>query len=176
MQRFSLIFNAIFKKKRYLIIIILLINVYILPANVMIPVKDASAKDWNPKTFWHEPWGASIVHKGIDIFAKKGQPVLAATNGITIFQGNIKRGGHIIIMLDRSLRLHYYAHLSEASHAPLIAFQGEPIGFVSNTGNAKGKPAHLHYSVFSIFPHPWRIDSSTHGWKKMFYLNPQDLF
>lgn len=163
-------------KKWHLIVIFLLINVYLLPAKVIIPVKNAQSKDWNLASFWYEPWGPSVVHKGIDIFAKKGQPAIASTYGITIFQGNIERGGYVIMILDRSFRIHYYAHLSKASHAPLFVIRGEQIGEVSNTGNAKGKPHHLHYSILSIFPHPWLIDSSTQGWKKMFYLDPNRLF
>jgi ABC-type polysaccharide/polyol phosphate export permease len=30
----------------------------------------------------------------------------------------------------------------------------------------------LHYSIVTIFPYVWRIDSDRQGWKKMFYLNP----
>lgn len=40
------------------------------------------------------------------------------------------------------------------------------------TGNAKGKPPHLHYSIITLFPYLWRVDRSEQGWKKMFYLNP----
>jgi hypothetical protein len=38
-----------------------------------------------------------------------------------------------------------------------------------------GKPAHLHYSVVSLIPLPWRMDTSTQGWKKIFFLDPDDL-
>ena len=41
----------------------------VLPEWPQIPVAGASARDWNPRTFWFEPWGRSGVHKGIDIFA-----------------------------------------------------------------------------------------------------------
>jgi hypothetical protein len=43
---------------------------------------------------------------------------------------------------------------------------------VGDSGNAKGKPTHLHYSIVTLVPHPWRIDGSPQGWKKMFYLDP----
>ncbi|WP_206197583.1 hypothetical protein [Terrimonas sp.] len=49
------------------------------------------------------------------------------------------------------------------------------IGIVSATGNAAGKPPHLHYTIKTIIPYPWRIDKSKQGWKKMFYLNPVEL-
>jgi len=50
----------------------------------------------------------------------------------------------------------------------------EHIGTVGATGNAKGKSPHLHYSMTTIVPYPWRIDFAKQGWKKMFYLNPID--
>lgn len=45
---------------------------FLLPERIRIPVAGATARDWNPQSFWFEPWGASGVHKGIDIFGKKG--------------------------------------------------------------------------------------------------------
>ena len=48
------------------------------------------------------------------------------------------------------------------------------IGTVGNTGNAKTTPAHLHYSIVTMIPYPWRIDDARLGWQKMFYLNPID--
>jgi hypothetical protein len=46
------------------------------------------------------------------------------------------------------------------------------LGTVGNTGDAKGKPTHLHYTIKSVFPCPWQIDHSHQGWKKAFYINP----
>ena len=34
------------------------------------------------------------------------------------------------------------------------------------------KPPHLHYSIFTLVPYPWRIDGSKQGWMKMFFLDP----
>ena len=44
-------------------------------AKDIIPVKGATINDWNSESFWHYPWGKSVVHHGIDIFAKKGTSV-----------------------------------------------------------------------------------------------------
>ena len=146
---------------------------FLLPEKMVIPVEDGKSNDWNHQSFWYEPWGRSGVHKGIDIFAKKGTNLLSATNGIVIYQGTWGIGGNVIAVLGPKWRVHYYAHL-ESSMVEIGDYvsRSQIIGKVGDSGNAKGKPAHLHYSIMSIFPYPWRWDRSTQGWKKMFYLNP----
>lgn len=57
------------------------------PDHPAIPVQGATHADWNPRSFWYYPWGASGVHKGIDIFAPEGRPVLAATSGLVLVSG-----------------------------------------------------------------------------------------
>ena len=51
---------------------------------------------------------------------------------------------------------------------------GEQLGTVGTTGNAAGKPPHLHYSIVTPIPNFWNLDTDKQGWKKMFYLNPID--
>ena len=140
------------------------------------PVEGANQKSYHPKSFWYEPWGKSGVHKGVDIFAKEGTPVLAATTGIVLYTGEIGMGGNIVVVLGTHWCLHYYAHLQKITTKPFhFLAWAEPIGTVGTTGNAKGKPPHLHFTIVSIFPYFWKVDASTQGWKKMFYLNPIEL-
>ncbi|MFI8746383.1 M23 family metallopeptidase [Pseudomonas sp. NPDC077186] len=148
----------------------------LLPEWPRIPVDGASARDWNPQTFWFEPWGRSGVHKGIDIFARRGTPVRSSSYGLVLFRGEIEQGGKVVVALGPKWRLHYYAHLHRIEvypGQPLLA--GSVLGAVGDSGNARGKPAHLHYSVVSLLPLPWRADGSTQGWKKMFYLDPNAI-
>ena len=146
---------------------------YLIPEHLVVPVDGASVSDWNENTFWYEPWGASGVHKGIDIFAPKGQNVLAAVGGLVVFQGNIERGGNIALILGPKWRLHYYAHMaSSAVSFGNFVSSGESIGSVGDSGNASGKQSHLHYVILSVIPYPWQVDTESQGWKKMFYLDP----
>ena len=153
-------------------ILVILIG-YLIPEHVLVPVDGAAVTDWNENTFWYEPWGASGVHKGIDIFAPKGKDVLAATVGFVVFNGRNKLGGNILLVLGPKWRLHYYAHMesSTASFGDVVS-RGESIGLVGDSGNASGKQSHLHYVILSAIPYPWLADTSTQGWKKMFYLDP----
>lgn len=162
------------KLKHTLAVISLIIMLGLLiPERAVIPVHGATTKDWNPKTFWYEPWGASGVHKGIDIFADIGTPLLSVTHGLVLFQGDLKRGGKVVAVLGPKWRIHYYAHLHTASAgAGSFVSAGEAIGEVGDSGNAKGKPPHLHYAVVTLLPYFWRWDGSTQGWKKMWYLDP----
>ncbi len=141
-----------------------------------IPVEHATLKSWNEKTFWYEPWGASGVHKGIDIFADKGVGAVAPVTGLILFAGEIALGGKVLLLLGGSWRLHYLAHLDRIDVSVFQPVsQGARIGLVGDSGNAKGKPPHLHYSIVTLIPHLQLADGSTQGWKKIFYLDPNEV-
>ena len=140
------------------------------------PVAGANRQDWHPDSFWHGDWGTSGVHKGIDIFARRGTTVMAAQAGLVVYSGTIAQGGKVILVLTPRGWLHYYAHLdSIMTKRGAWVVPGEPIGEVGETGNAAGKPPHLHYAVLTIVPRPWDIRGSPQGWKRMFYRNPGAL-
>ena len=117
------------------------------------------------------------MHKGIDIFAPKGRPVIATAPGIVLSAGEIRRGGTVAVVLGSKWRVHYYAHLDTLNaHTGSWLARNEQVGTVGTTGNAAGKPPHLHFTVVTLVPYPWRWTQSTQGWKKMFYLDPGALF
>jgi murein DD-endopeptidase MepM/ murein hydrolase activator NlpD len=137
------------------------------PQNFSMPVDGATKKSYNQKSFWFYPWGTSGTHKGVDIFARKGTPVRSSTSGFVLYTGQLKLGGNVVLVLGPKWRLHYYAHLDkiETTNYAFIA-NGEQIGLVGTSGNAKGKPSHLHYSITTLIPYFWRMDEAHQGWKK----------
>lgn len=155
----------------------LLIGGLLLPEHIVIPVKDASEKDWNKNSFWFYPWGKSGVHRGVDIFAPVNQPVLAASSGIVIESGRRSQGGNVITILGPKWRLHYYAHLSKKNvRVGYWVNAGEVIGAVGMTGNAMGKTPHLHYSISTLIPYVWKSDKTPYGSQKKWYINPIPYF
>ena len=144
---------------------------------LMMPVSGANVNSYNKKSFWFYPWGKSGTHKGVDIFASEGTPILASTSGLILFAGEIEVGGNVVILLGSKWRIHYYAHLKEIKTLSFsFVKSGTLVGSVGTTGNAKGKPPHLHYAIVTLIPYLWRIDLQKEGWKKIFYLNPIDYF
>lgn len=154
--------------------LLIFLSGFIVTESHRIPVAGATIKDWNPVSFWYYPWGRSGVHKGIDIFAKEGTPVLAATSGLVVFSGNIAMGGNVVLILGGKWRFYYYAHLRDiAAQTGQWLNTGEVLGTVGSTGNAQGKPPHLHFAISSLFPILSQYNPNLpQAWKKMFYLDP----
>lgn len=162
-----------FKKWFWVIALILGIG-FVVPQQMIIPVSGATTKSWAADSFWAYPWGTSITHKGIDIFAERGTDVISSTYGIVVYTHEGGKGGKSVMILGPKWRFHYYAHLDSYD---AFAFKpvkpGTVLGTVGDTGNAKGKPTHLHYAITTPFPYPQLHDSkSVQGWKKMFHLSP----
>ena len=163
------------KKKILLSILIVTIIGLTIPENFKIPVVGATTGSYNKESFWYYPWGKSVTHKGVDIFAKTGTPIVSATSGLVVYCGKINRGGNVVMVLGPKWRIHYYAHLDEIKTSNFsFVRHTDIIGTVGTTGNAKGKTPHLHYSISTLIPYVWRIDTDHQGWKKMLYLNPID--
>jgi murein DD-endopeptidase MepM/ murein hydrolase activator NlpD len=61
---------------------------------------------------WHAPRdGGARVHKGIDIFASRGTPVVAVADGIVSYIGDQHLGGHCVWLTTENGTAFYYAHL-----------------------------------------------------------------
>ncbi len=94
--------------------------------------------------------GGRRRHHGIDIFAPRGTPVLAATDGVVRSISPNTLGGNVIWLVDeRRRQTLYYAHLDRhAVQAGDRVQMGDTIGFVGNTGNARTTPPHLHFGLY----------------------------
>ena len=90
-------------------------------------------------------------HEGIDIFAPRGTPVLAASDGFVTAVGQNRLGGNVVWVWNpsRGVRL-YYAHLQDQLvRAGTFVKAGDTLGTVGNTGNAKTTPPHLHFGIYA---------------------------
>jgi hypothetical protein len=118
-----------------------------LAATLAFPVKGAGLQDI--KSAWGAPRPGYRRHEGIDIFARRGTPVLAAAPGEISRVGTSGLGGNVVWQRDRRGNSLYYAHL-DRWHVfdGQIVNVGDTIGFVGNTGNARRTPPHLHFGVY----------------------------
>lgn len=97
---------------------------------------------------WGNPRSGGRTHKGTDMFAARGVPVVAVTDGTLRFS-NGGLGG-ISIWLKGSGASYYFAHLDSrvaGLSAGSYVTRGTVIGYVGNTGNAYGGAHHLHFQI-----------------------------
>lgn len=94
--------------------------------------------------------GGKRTHEGVDIFAKKGTPVVAPTRGTISRVGNSRLGGKVVWMYDQKRgHSYYFAHLDSQYVFPGQNVKpGDVIGTVGNTGNARYTPPHLHFGIY----------------------------
>lgn len=120
------------------------------PASLPIPVAGVRVRDL--RDTWQGKRSEGRRHEGIDIFAKSGTPVLSATEGIVQEVGTNRLGGRVVWVLGPGGQRHYYAHLERYAdvNAGMRIAPGRVLGYVGDSGNAKGTPPHLHYGVYGI--------------------------
>jgi murein DD-endopeptidase MepM/ murein hydrolase activator NlpD len=94
--------------------------------------------------------GGRRRHEGLDIFAARGTPVLAAADGVIRSTRPNNLGGTVVWLRDDLSRTHYYAHLERhVVRRGLRVHAGDTIGFVGNSGNARTTPPHLHFGLYA---------------------------
>ncbi|HWH13948.1 MAG TPA: M23 family metallopeptidase, partial [Miltoncostaeaceae bacterium] len=104
-------------------------------------------------------------HRGVDVFADVGTPVVAVADGTLSRVGWNALGGNRLWLTDGAGTAYYYAHLS--AYAPVAidgarVRAGEVIAYVGNTGQAATTPPHLHFEIHpggedadSVDPYPF---------------------
>lgn len=94
--------------------------------------------------------GGRRRHHGVDAFAPKGTPVVAAADGHVTRTGTTTLGGKVVWVWDpeRSQSM-YYAHLDEqlVERGARVRV-GDTLGLVGNTGNARSTAPHLHFGIY----------------------------
>lgn len=121
-------------------------------ASLAFPVSDhdtTAIKSW----FGDSRDGGARDHQGVDIFAPRGTPVIAAAKGIVRSTRWNNLGGRVVWLRDDLGRSLYYAHLdSQVVQRGDLVDVGDTLGFVGNTGNARTTPPHLHFGIYQRGP------------------------
>lgn len=95
---------------------------------------------------WGAPRSGGRAHKGVDMMAPRGTPVVAPVRGVVSHRGNSLGGLSFHLNGDNG---HYYYGTHLQSYANVGAGHveaGTTVGYVGDTGNAKGTP-HLHFEI-----------------------------
>jgi hypothetical protein len=94
--------------------------------------------------------GGSRTHKGFDMLAPVGTPVVSPTEAVVIRIGRGTSAGNYVYTANPGDETFAYMHLDEIADDLESGDElavGGLIGFVGNTGNASGGPAHLHFEI-----------------------------
>ena len=97
------------------------------------------------------PRNGGRVHRGFDVNAACGKPLLAVRGGTVIRRRHHRRldGNFIIVKGFKEKRTYRYSHLRSPS--PLRRGDrvrtGQRVGRVGRTGNARSTPCHLHFEI-----------------------------
>lgn len=119
------------------------------PVSLPVPVQGVRAREV-ADTFG-APRGRDRTHAGVDIFAARGTPVRSATFGIVSDLRDSGLGGRQVWVLGPARERYYYAHLDgwrEGLVRGEVVQPGTVLGYVGDTGNAKGTPPHLHWGIY----------------------------
>ena len=100
-------------------------------------------------TAYADTWGAARSggrsHQGVDMIGQRGMPIYAVASGAVQFKPN-RLGGNAAWVSGNDGNRYYYAHMDRYAGVSRAVNQGDVIGYVGDTGNARGTP-HLHFEV-----------------------------
>ncbi|MGB9358943.1 MAG: peptidoglycan DD-metalloendopeptidase family protein [Acidimicrobiia bacterium] len=113
------------------------------PATRVCPVNGASSFS----NTWGAPRSGGRTHKGVDMSASRGTPLVAMESGRIYRLSNSSLGGISVYLHGNSGDIYYYAHLdawAEGLTGGQKVSAGDPIGIVGTTGNSPSWAPHLH--------------------------------
>ena len=102
-----------------------------------------------PRAFtndWGQPRSGGRRHQGTDILAPRGTPVVAVVGG-SVRGHNSSLGGISFYLSGDDGHVYFGTHLDSLAGVSGHVRQGTVIGYVGNTGNARGGPTHLHFEI-----------------------------
>jgi len=121
-----------------------------LPALTTVPEQYTGTMRWPLDAYivssdYGARWGK--MHKGLDLAADVGEPVLAIADGEVIYAGDGLRGyGNVVILRHDRKTSSLYAHNSELKvKQGDIVKQGTLIALLGNTGHSTGP--HVHFEI-----------------------------
>ncbi|VUD67448.1 hypothetical protein TDB9533_03798 [Thalassocella blandensis] len=120
-----------------------------------------SSEIWFGRSFDAPRNHGEDAHNAIDIMGGRGLRIVASCSGVVAMTwrtrsgefagaGSSSHGGNYVMIVDNEEGyFHYYAHLQET---PLVCagqsvIAGQLLGYLGDTGRARGTPPHLHYQV-----------------------------
>jgi murein DD-endopeptidase MepM/ murein hydrolase activator NlpD len=105
---------------------------------------------------WGFPRSGGRRHKGTDIMAAAGTPVVAVKDG-AVTSGSSSLGGITLWLETDDGTRYYYAHLQSIEIGTGRVGAGQVIGYVGSTGNASASVPHLHFEIHrpdAVNPYP----------------------
>jgi len=125
------------------------------------PVREASFfNDWG------FPRSEGRFHQGNDLYAPLGTPIVAPVDGfLEQVVGTI--GGYQFNLTGDDGHLYIGSHMHEFAAAGYVQ-AGDVIGYVGDSGNARGSRPHLHFEVYAeghnaVNPYPTLADACNSG-------------
>lgn len=106
--------------------------------------------------WWQNDWHAfrccpyPHLHQGLDMFAPRGTPVVAAADGYVSQRDQGPISGLAVEITDAGNTQYFYAHLSGFGPGIDLGTRvrvGQVVGYVGNTGNASRTAPHLHFEI-----------------------------
>ncbi|HEY3553356.1 MAG TPA: M23 family metallopeptidase, partial [Solirubrobacterales bacterium] len=100
---------------------------------------------------YHAPRSGGRIHEGFDITAACGTELVAVRDGRVLEQGYdpVLYGNYLLIHGEGEDRSYFYAHMPRPArvHKAEWVWEGERVGAVGETGNARGLGCHLHFEI-----------------------------
>lgn len=110
----------------------------------------AGQNEWSRGSFMDKHTKGDRSHHAIDVYAKKGTPIVAPVGGkVMSTKTGGKLGGNTVRIQGDDGQVYYFAHMDSKAVVNVgdRIKPGAHLGFVGNSGSAKGTKPHLHFSI-----------------------------